>query len=53
MLFMIVLIMMYLNNDEVKLFKIFDRFKKHVITLNHVKTTLNIEKLSVESIVSK
>ena len=46
-------IMMYLRNDKIKFFKLFDHFKKHVITLNHVETTLKIEKISVEIIFSK
>ena len=50
---MIVLIMIYLKNDEIKIFKLINYFKKHVITLNHVETTLKIEKNYVEIIFSK
>ena len=45
--------MMYLKNDEIKFLELFDYFKKHVITLNHVETTLKIEKISAEIIFSK
>ena len=45
--------MMYLKNDEVKLFELFNDLKKHKITLNQVKTTLKIEKICAEIILSK
>ena len=45
--------MMYLKNDEINLFKLFDYFKKNVITLNHVETILKIEKINAEIIFSK
>ena len=50
---MIVFIMMYLKNNKIKFFEFFDHFKKHVITLNHVETTLKIEKIRVKIIFLK
>ena len=47
---MIVLIMMWLYNDEIKLFKLYDQLKKCMSMLNHYEITLEIEDIDVEII---